>query len=127
MIPAGVPGRDDIDHQPTYDPEAARQLLADAGFPDGAGFPPVTLATYGVGYEQTVAAELEHNLGVKVNVEAQDFATTSTRHARTLVRRASGRCVERRLPPPARLPGPAARDGQHQQRRAPGATPTTTR
>lgn len=73
MIPAGVPGRDDIDHRPSYDPEAARQLLADAEFPGGAGFPRVVLATYGVGYESTVAAELEANLGVEVKVEAHDF------------------------------------------------------
>ena len=74
MIPAGVPGRDDIDHKPTYDPEAARQLLADANYPGGAGFPPVVIGTYGVGYEETVAAELEQNLGVQVSVEVQDFS-----------------------------------------------------
>ena len=73
MVPAGVPGRDDLDHRPSYDPEAARQLLADAQFPGGAGFPTVVLATYGVGYELAVAAELEENLGVAVNVEAHDF------------------------------------------------------
>jgi oligopeptide transport system substrate-binding protein len=73
LVPAGVPGRDEEDHRPTYDPDAARQLLADANFPNGEGFPTVTLATYGVGFEQTVAAELEANLGVTVNIEAQDF------------------------------------------------------
>lgn len=73
MIPTGVPGRDDLDHRPSYDPAAARQLLADAEFPGGAGFPTVLLATYGVGYELTVAAELEDNLGIQVNVEAHDF------------------------------------------------------
>lgn len=73
MIPAGIPGRDDVDHRPTYDPEAARQLLADANYPGGVGFPTVLLATYGVGYEQTVASELEANLGVKVDVEIHDF------------------------------------------------------
>jgi oligopeptide transport system substrate-binding protein len=82
LVPAGVPGRDEEDHRPAYDPEAARQLLADATFPNGDGFPTVTLATYGVGFEQTVAAELEANLGVDVNVEAQDF--------RDYVGRASG-------------------------------------
>ncbi|CAN5794482.1 hypothetical protein BH24CHL5_BH24CHL5_12610 [soil metagenome] len=73
MVPPGVPGRDDEDHRPAYDPDAARTLLAEAGFPDGAGFPRVTLATYGVGFEQTVAAELEANLGVVVDVEGYDF------------------------------------------------------
>lgn len=73
MIPAGVPGRDEDDHRPSYDPEAARQLLADAQFPGGVGFPPVVLATYGVGFEQTVATELETNLGVQIEVEVHDF------------------------------------------------------
>lgn len=73
MIPAGVPGRDDVDHRPTYEPDVARQLLAEADYPGGDGFPTVVLATYGVGFEQTVAAELEANLGVQVEVEAHDF------------------------------------------------------
>lgn len=73
MIPTGVPGRDDIDHRPSYEPDVARQLLADADYPGGVGFPAVVLATYGVGFEQTVAAELEANLGVQVEVEAHDF------------------------------------------------------
>lgn len=73
MIPPGVPGRDDLDHRPAYDPDAARDLLEQAGFPDGEGFPTVTLATYGVGFEDTVRRELEQNLGVDVNVEALDF------------------------------------------------------
>ena len=73
LVPPGIPGRDDVDHLPTYDPDAARQLLADSDFPGGAGFPPVVLATYGVGYEQTVAQELETNLGVEVSVEILDF------------------------------------------------------
>lgn len=73
MIPPGIPGRDEVDHRPAYDPAAARDLLEQAGFPDGDGFPTVTLATYGVGYEETVRRELEATLGVDVDVEALDF------------------------------------------------------
>ena len=39
MVPVGIPGRDDADHRPTYEPEEARDLLARAGFPGGAGLP----------------------------------------------------------------------------------------
>jgi oligopeptide transport system substrate-binding protein len=73
MVPAGIPGRDEADHRPTFDPTAAQELLASAGFPGGAGFPSVVLATYGVGFEETVAAEIEANLGVHVDVEVHDF------------------------------------------------------
>lgn len=73
MVPVGVPGRDDLDHRPTYDPVAARALLGAAGYVNGAGFPDVVLATYGVGYEPTVVSQLEENLGVHVQLEAHDF------------------------------------------------------
>ncbi|MEO6349940.1 MAG: peptide ABC transporter substrate-binding protein [Candidatus Limnocylindrales bacterium] len=74
MVPAGIPGRDEADHRPTYDPQAARDLLSGAGYTNPADFPDVVLATYGVGFEETVAAQLEENLGVTVNVEVHDFA-----------------------------------------------------
>ena len=48
-------------------------MLTAAGYPGGAGLPPITLSTYGVGFEETVATELKHNLGVQVTVEALDF------------------------------------------------------
>ncbi|HUP83465.1 MAG TPA: peptide ABC transporter substrate-binding protein [Candidatus Limnocylindria bacterium] len=73
MIPENISGRDDVDHQPQFNPDGARARLAAAGYPGGQGLPPITLTTYGVGYEATVAAELEANLGVKVTIEALDF------------------------------------------------------
>ncbi|HUS21283.1 MAG TPA: ABC transporter substrate-binding protein [Aeromicrobium sp.] len=74
MVPLGVPGRDLSEHRPTHDPGAARDLLSQAGYPNGENFPRVLLATYGVGFEGTVAAELEANLGVQVDVEVLDFS-----------------------------------------------------
>lgn len=73
MVPEGIAGRDDANHQPPFDPVGARARLAAAGYPGGEGLPPITLTTYGVGFEATVAAELEHNLGVTVTIEALDF------------------------------------------------------
>lgn len=73
MIPPGVPGRDAEDHRPAYEPAAARSLLAGAGYPEGRGFPTVQLVTYGIGFEQTVATQLQDNLGVTVEVEAYEF------------------------------------------------------
>jgi ABC-type oligopeptide transport system substrate-binding subunit len=73
MVPPGVAGRDEQDHSPSFNVDEARSLLASAGYPNGDGFPAVTLATYGTGFETTVAQELHDNLGVTVNVEALDF------------------------------------------------------
>jgi ABC-type oligopeptide transport system substrate-binding subunit len=73
MVPPGVPGGDSANHRPKYDVADARAQLAAAGYPNGQDFPAVTLATYGVGYEETVAKELADTLGVTVNVEALDF------------------------------------------------------
>ncbi|MEP7378552.1 MAG: peptide ABC transporter substrate-binding protein [Chloroflexota bacterium] len=73
MIPRGIAGRDDLNHQPPFNPDDARALLAAAGYPGGQGLPPITLTTYGVGYEQTVVSELQQNLGVHVIIEALDF------------------------------------------------------
>jgi oligopeptide transport system substrate-binding protein len=73
MVPPGIAGRDDANHQPQFNPDDARSQLAAAGFPGGEGLPPITLTTYGVGFETAVASELERNLGVTVTVEALDF------------------------------------------------------
>lgn len=73
LVPPGIPGRGDEDHRPPYDPAAARDLLSSAGYEGGEGFPAVTIATYGIGFEQVAAQQLEENLGVEVSVEGYDF------------------------------------------------------
>jgi len=70
MVPPGIPGRSTTDFLPAHDPAGARQLLADAGFPGGAGFPLVTLLGGG-GTDRAFAAEIRRELGVTVQVEVQ--------------------------------------------------------
>ena len=75
MVPPGIPGRSDRDVLPDHDPESARALLADAGFPGGQGFPEVTLLTGGSPYDQAVVSEIKRELGVTLNSEVMDFGT----------------------------------------------------
>jgi len=69
MVPPGIPGRSDIDVVPAHDPDAARALLAEAGFPGGAGFPVVTLMTGGSQYDAAIVSQLERELGITVDQE----------------------------------------------------------
>lgn len=69
MVPPGIPGRSDQDFLPVYDPDAARALLAEAGYPGGAGFPATTLMTFGGGFDEAILAELERELGVTLQYE----------------------------------------------------------
>ena len=64
MVPPGIPGRSEQDFLPAYDPEAARALLADAGYPGGDGFPATTLMTFGGGFDAAIIDEVKKELGV---------------------------------------------------------------
>ncbi len=81
FVPPGMPG-----HSPNlglgFDPQAARRLLALAGYPEGRGFPNVTwLHTHGLGDESFIPYMQEawyQNLGLSVEAETlawDDFLT----------------------------------------------------
>lgn len=76
MVPAGMPGVPAGDFLPAFDPAGARQLLAAAGFPGGAGLPPITMlgGPYGAAYDGQVVAMLRTNLGVRVAYSSVDDA-----------------------------------------------------
>lgn len=70
FVPPGIAGHTD-EVGLSYDPAAARTLMADAGFKDGRGFPTVQLTVYGsteLTAAEALAAQLDQNLGVKVEV-----------------------------------------------------------
>jgi ABC-type transport system substrate-binding protein len=75
MVPPGIPRRSDRDVVPDHDPESARALLADAGFPGGKGFPEVTLLTGGSPYDEAVVTEIKRELGITLHSEVMDFGT----------------------------------------------------
>ncbi len=81
LVPAGMPGAPQGDFLPPYDPAAARQLLADAGYPGGASLPAISFIANGGGYDQTIVAMLEQNLGVTIDYATMDFAAYQQRLA----------------------------------------------
>lgn len=63
-----------------YDPAAAKELLAKAGYPDGKDFPKLTLwlrneAPVRQALAQAIAASLKQNLGVEVEVSNKEYKT----------------------------------------------------
>jgi oligopeptide transport system substrate-binding protein len=59
----------------------ARELLAEAGFADGAALGPVSFIASGGGYDGGIVAMLEENLGVDVEYALMDFDTYQQRLA----------------------------------------------
>ena len=73
IVPDGIPGRPDGSRRLEPDPERARADLAAAGYPAGAGFPPIVLAGGGAEWEVAIARELEAVLGIRVEVQTVPF------------------------------------------------------
>jgi oligopeptide transport system substrate-binding protein len=76
LIPPGMPGHAAALGLP-HNPDRARALLAEAGFPDGAGFPPVTVLT-----EQSneppgkyLETQWQRNLGVPITWAGVEWET----------------------------------------------------
>jgi ABC-type oligopeptide transport system substrate-binding subunit len=78
LVPPGIPGhfRDAVN---PHDPQAARRLLAEAGFPGGEGFPALSMLApiylMGVTPARALARQWQEALGVQVDVEAMEFQT----------------------------------------------------
>jgi len=82
FVPPGIAGYD----SPTcceYDPEEARRLLAEAGFPDGDGFPKLTLLYNSSDDLKKIAESIQYNwrdtLGVEIELANQEWGAFLTR------------------------------------------------
>jgi oligopeptide transport system substrate-binding protein len=72
MVPPGIPGGGDRSWLPAYDPERARELLAEAGYPGGAGLPQIEFGTGGYPVSTAIAADLQRELGMHVEEVVYD-------------------------------------------------------
>ncbi|MCB9137347.1 MAG: peptide ABC transporter substrate-binding protein [Caldilineaceae bacterium] len=81
MNPPGFPGEsvEALKDVQNYDPELAAQLMEEAGFPGGEGFPTLTLYTREAfpaltNAAEAIAAMLKQNIGVDVQIQNLDYS-----------------------------------------------------
>jgi oligopeptide transport system substrate-binding protein len=87
-IPAGMPGNDaSIGKKYEVDATKAKQLLSEAGYPNGQGLPKVTLMIRSSDTNRLIAQFLQDqfkkNLGVDMDVEYVDTATYQGRYTKS--------------------------------------------
>jgi ABC-type oligopeptide transport system substrate-binding subunit len=81
MVPAGVPGHSE-DFGPKFDLAKAKSELAAAGYPNGVGFPKVTMITLtsgGQALERAIIRQLHDNLGIDIAYRAMDWEAYNVR------------------------------------------------
>lgn len=76
-IPPGMPGHQpDLGKEFAFDPSKAKKELADAGFPDGKGLPPIAMQFANTGANQQIAefvqAQFKDNMGIDLKLEPMD-------------------------------------------------------
>lgn len=78
LVPPGLPGYPGAEG-PGFDPEAARALLAEAGYPNGEGFPEISILYNTQESHKLVAAVIQANwkehLGIEVELENREWKT----------------------------------------------------
>lgn len=94
IVPPGLPGYEPA-LTPSFDPEAARKLLADAGYPEGKGFPKIEILYNTLETHKKIAAAIQEmwrqHLGIDVelrNVEWKLYLDMQSRLEFSVIRRA---------------------------------------
>ena len=81
IVPPPMPGYSNPELKPLkYDPEKARQLIAESKYGDVSEFPDITFHVLGAGgatgrVVEAIAASYKENLGVNIEVQQTDWAT----------------------------------------------------
>jgi peptide/nickel transport system substrate-binding protein len=74
LLPPGMPGK--WSHAQAHDPEAARALLAEAGYPGGKGLPPLTLTATASYLELCESVQYDlAQVGIRVKVDVVPLST----------------------------------------------------
>jgi peptide/nickel transport system substrate-binding protein/oligopeptide transport system substrate-binding protein len=76
ILPPGIPGRDSSIAGYGYDPEKAKALLAEAGYPGGKGLPPITLWYNMNEMHQQIAQYVQstfRKIGVDIRLKSLDW------------------------------------------------------
>jgi ABC-type transport system substrate-binding protein len=79
MVPPGVPGHSATDFGPAFNLDKARAELTAAGYPNGAGFPKITLVTGGAPLDEAIVGQLHDNLGIDIDYETLDWTSYNDR------------------------------------------------
>jgi oligopeptide transport system substrate-binding protein len=94
LVPPGLPGYEPAKTYP-YNPDAAKKLLADAGYPGGKGFPKIEILYNTQDVHKKIAAAIQEmwrqTLGIEVelrNVEWKIYLDMQTRMEFDVIRRA---------------------------------------
>ncbi len=81
MNPPGFPGEnvEELKSVQNFDPELAAQLLAEAGYPGGEGFPKLTMYVRQaqpalINAAELIAAMIKDNLGIEIEVQNLDYS-----------------------------------------------------
>lgn len=85
-LPPGTPGYDKADCDALkFDPAAAKKLLADGGFPNGQGFPELSLissnSATGKNIAEFLQKQLKDNLSINIKIDLVDAKTRSSRYS----------------------------------------------
>ena len=79
FLPPGIPGHDNTSWADSrFDPEAAAQALADAGYPGGEGFAPITLSfNAGAGHEEIMEIVQSNlaDIGIEAVFDGMEWGT----------------------------------------------------